>query len=230
MSADALVEVTFEVAALSMESSPYTFYAAIDVFDAIRESNEFNNTAWETVEVCGDLLSTEVADGFDNDCDGLRDEGLGLSADPDDALRLLRALQRRARLEAAPLVYALPRIFAPTAREYPARLVSVDGDFVGRPENPERGERARRSAGVELLAAARDTDPGSSLTLVDWDGDDLRSGDRVSFRDPRGDFVVAEGGGGGRVMIRAEYHERERLFTVVKLDDRRARGDNRSRS
>lgn len=225
MSGDALAEVTFEVPAVAMVSSPYTFYVAIDVLDAIRESNEFNNTAWKRVEVCGDPQSTEVADGFDNDCDGMSDEGLGLSAEPDDALRLLRAVQRNARLDAAPLVYALPHIFAPASREHRARLVSEDGDFVGRPASRGRGRRARRRPRAELSVAAAETDPGSSLTLVDWNGGDLRSGDMVSFRDPQGDFVVAEGGGGGRVVTRAEYHERERLFTVVKLDAPGARGD-----
>jgi hypothetical protein len=225
MSGDSLAEVTFEVPAVAMASSPYTFYAAIDVLDAIRESNEFNNTAWERVEVCGDPQFTEVADGFDNDCDGMRDEGLGLSADPDDALRLWRALQRRARLDAAPLLYALPRIFAPAPREHPARLVSENGDFVGRPANPRGGRRAGRRPRLELSAAAVQTDPGSSLTLIDWNGDDLRSGDLVSFRDPQRDFIVAVAGGGGRVLTRAEYHEPERLFTVVKLDAPGAGGD-----
>lgn len=225
MGGDALVEVTFEVPAVAMASSPYTFYAVVDVLDALRESNEFNNTAWERVEVCGDPLSAEVEDGFDNDCDGMRDEGLGLSADPDDALRLLRALQRRAQLDAAPLLYALPRPFAPAPREHPARLVSEEGDFVGRPANPGGGRRAGRGPRPELSAAAVQTDPGSSLTLIDWNGDDLRSGDRVSFRDPHGDFIVAVAGGGGRVLTRGEYHERERLFTIVKLDASSARGD-----
>ncbi len=224
MSADELVEVTFQVRGVAMRSSPYTFYAVVDAFDALLESNESNNTAWERVEVCGDPSSAEVEDGFDNDCDGMKDEGLGLSADPDDALRLLRALQRRAQLDAVPLLYALPRLFAPAARQRPARLVSEDGDFVGRPASG--GGRAGRGLRPELSAAAVQTDPGSSLTLIDWNGDDLRSGDRVSFRDPQGDFIVAEGGGGGRVVTRAEYHERERLFTVVKLDAAGASGDH----
>ncbi len=226
MSADALVEVTFEVRGVAMGSSPYTFYAVVDAFDALLESNESNNTAWKRVDVCGDPLSTEVEDGFDNDCDGMRDEGLGLSADPDDALRLLRALQRRAQLDAVPLLYALPRLFAPGPRERPARLVSEDGDFVGRPVSTVGGGRAGRGTRPELSAVGVQTDPGTSLTLFDWNGDDLRSGDRVSFRDPQGDFIVAEGGGGGRVVIRSEYHERERLFTVVKLDAPGASGDH----
>ena len=226
MSADERVEVTFQVRDMAMRSSPYTFYAVVDAFDALLESNESNNTAWKRVDVCGDPLSVEVEDGFDNDCDGMRDEGLGLSADPDDAVRLLRVLQRRARLDAAPLVYALPRMFAPTPRQRPARLISEGGDFVGRPASRRGRRRARRGPGVELSVAATATDRGSFLTLVDWNGDDLRSGDKVSFRDQQGEFLVAEGGGGGRVVTRAQYHERERLFTVVKLDAPGASGDH----
>jgi hypothetical protein len=222
LGADARVEVTFEVAALAMASSPYTFYAVVDVFDALLESNESNNTAWEMVDVCGAPLSAEVQDGFDNDCDGMSDEGLGLSADPDDALRMLRALRRRARFDAVPLLYALPRPFAPAPRERLALLASEDGDFVSRPANAGGGRRGPRA---ELSASAAETDPRSSLTLVDWNGDELRSGDMVSFRDLQGDFVVAEGGGGGRVLTSTEYHERERLFTLVKLDASGARGD-----
>jgi hypothetical protein len=211
---DELTEVAFEVSSVAMEASPYTFYAAVDVLDAVREANESDNTAWVRVPVCGDPQAPETADGFDNDCDGMIDEELGLPADPSAALRMLRTLQQRARFDAAPLVYALPRIFAPAARERKVRLASEEGGFVGRPLPPPR--RRARARPPELSAALGEDDPAATLTLVDHDGADLRSGDRVSLRDARGEAIVAVAGGGGLVLTSRVHHERAALFTIIK--------------
>jgi hypothetical protein len=215
--ADERVEITLTMPVVKMAASPYTFYAVVDAFDAVRESDELNNTAWERVAVCGSPQSAEVVDGFDNDCDGMSDEGLGLPPDAGEALRQLRAVQRQARLDAAPLIFTLPRLFAVSPVEHAARVVSQNGGLVGRA--PLTG-RARRRGGTEELGAALPGDsPRSLLALTDWNGGELHSGDLVSFRLPDGDTIVAEGDGGARLRAQALFRERERLLTIIKLEE-----------
>ena len=56
-------------------------------------------------------------------------------------------------------------------------------------------------------AALEEDDPAALLSLLDWNGGDLVSGDLISLRDEGGAYVVAEGGGGGLLVSRAEYRE-----------------------
>lgn len=232
MGADALVEVSFEVPAVSMASSPYTFYAMIDIFDTIEEADESNNTNWRRVAVCGDPQGVEVADGFDNDCDGLADEGLGLSAAADDALEMLRVMQRQAAIDSEPLVYALPWFPEGFARRRTVRLASEEGQFIVPPapsssprrgggRGGERGDRRGPPAALpvgDLLATGTEEDPTAAFTLIDWNGGDLESGDPISLQDRDGNFVVVDVMRDGRLMTRTESRRRERLFTLIKLD------------
>ncbi len=199
---DALAEVTFEVPAVTLDASPYTFFATVDVLGEVDEDDKANNTAWERLSVCEGPDVVEAADGFDNDCDGMTDEGIGETADPAAALRMLRALQRQAALDGVLLIYATPRLFAPDPVEYAAQLQSEEGPFLG----------VRN--GTDVSADFAEDAPETQLRLVDWNGGDLRSGDLVSLRARRA-FVVAEGGGGGRLIARDRFRERERLLSVV---------------
>ena len=237
--ADALVEISFEVPKVAMASSPYTFFVMVDVFDAIEESDESNNTAWLRVAVCGDPEGIEVADGLDNDCDGLADEGLGLSASAGEALEMLREARRRAAFDAAPLAYATPRLPEGFALRRAIRLASEEGPFViaaeAPPEPAPGGRRGRGQGGRgggrapqaqvraphagDLSATGGPEEPAAQLTLTDWNGDDLISGDPVSLQDRDGLFVVAEVMRDGRLVTSAESRQRERLFTIIKIDD-----------
>ncbi len=240
MGADALIEVSFEVPGVSMASSPYTFYAMIDIFDTIEEADESNNTNWRRVAVCGDPQGVEVADGFDNDCDGLTDEGLGLSAAADDALEMLRAMQRQAAIDSVPLVYALPRFPEGFARRRTVRLASEEGQFIVRPapsSSPRgaggrgggRGGRRGPPAALlvgDLSATGTEEDPDAELTLIDWNGSDLVSGDPISLQDRDGNFFVVDFRRDGRLMTRAPSRQRERLFTLIKLGGSAAIADS----
>lgn len=242
MGADELVEVSFEVPGVSMASSPYTFYAMIDVLDTIEEANESNNTNWQRVAVCGDPQGVEVADGFDNDCDGLADEGLGLSAAAADALEMLRAMQRQAAIDSVPLVYAIPRFPEGFARRRTVWLASEEGQFIVPPaplpgppggagagaERGGEGSGGRGNRGArrgppgalpvgELSATGTEEDPGAELTLVDWNGSDLVSGDLISLQDRDGNFFVADARRDGRLVTRTESSQSERLFRLIKL-------------
>ena len=231
MGPDALVEVSFEVPRVSMASSPYTFYAMIDVFDAIEEADEWNNTAWQRIAVCGDPQGVEVVDGFDNDCDGLTDEGLGLPAAADDALEMLRAVRRQAALDSVPLVYATPRLPEGVARRRAVRLASEEGQFIVPPapqsspgrgggRGGQRGGRRGQPAALlvgDLSATGTEEDPAAEFTLIDWNGGDLVSGDPISLQDGDGNVVVVDVMRDGRLMTRTESHRLERLFTLIKL-------------
>ena len=233
---DVLVEVSFEVPRVSMALSPYTLYAMIDVFDAIKEADESNNTAWLRIAVCGDPQGTEVADGFDNDCDGLIDESVGLSAAADDALEMLRAVRRQAALDSVPLVYATPRLPEGFARRRAVRLASEEGQLVVPPAPPPSGlppggrrgggrgaqRGGRRGQPAALLVGALSAtgtveDPAAVFTLIDWNGGDLASGDPISLQDRDGNFVVIDVLRDGRLVTRAESRPSERLFTLIKL-------------
>ncbi len=203
---DALTEVTFELPAVSIGASPYTFFATVDLEDDIDEEDELDNTTWERVAVCETPDSKELADGIDNDCDGLTDEGLGPSTEPGSALRMLRVLQRQAALDSVLLIYSTADLFAPDPVEYGARFESEEGNFIG----------VRNRPGSELTATFAEDAPDAQLGLVDWNGGELESGDLVSVR-IRGDYIVAEGGGGGRVLARPRFRERERLFSLLRV-------------
>jgi hypothetical protein len=214
LAADAVTEVEFQVPRVAMTASPYTFFATIDRDDAVREADESNNTAWRRVDVCGGPDRVEVADGFDNDCDGMTDEELGLPAAPETAISMLRALQRRALLDSAPLLYALPRLFAPAPVTRAVQLASEEGDFVGRPL-PGPGRRRTAGGDEDVIAALPQEYAGSLLQLVDQNGGALRSGDPIVLRDARGETIIASAGGGRRVLVRAPYRLQEELFTVI---------------
>ncbi len=223
---DELVEVSFEVPGVSMASSPYIFYAKIDVLDAIEEADEWNNMNWLRVAVCGDPQGVEVADGFDNDCDGLTDEGLGLSAAADDALEMLRLAQRRAALDSVPLLYAIPRFPEGFARRRTVQLASEEGQLVVPPAPPppggRRGGGRRGQSGAllvgDLSATGTEEDPAAELTLIDWNGSDLVSGDPISLQDRDGNFVVVDARRAGRLMTRTASGQSERLIRLIKLD------------
>lgn len=217
MGPDAIAEVTFEVPDVALSASPYTFFAVVDVDDVVREADETNNTAWRRMAVCGGPDSAEIADGFDNDCDDMIDEELGLPADPAAAVRMLEAMRRRALSDAAPLVYALPEPFAPSPIEREVRLRTEEGDFVGRAPTAARRARGKQAERAELSATMGPSDAWAALTLTDWNGELLRSGDPVSFRDAHGETLVAVAGGGGRMVTRTVFRSRERLLTIVKV-------------
>jgi hypothetical protein len=245
LAGDGLAEVGFELAGIELAASPYTFFAAIDVHNAIGEANEAGNAFWKRLGVCEGPAAVEVADGRDNDCSGLIDDGLDLSADPAVALGLLRQAQQRAARDRVPLAWALPQLFAPLVRFRNARLQSEEGGWVGS-MSAGAGPGARGAAGVPpgaqagggrgagagrrarapgiasgaqvLRAAAAAGDPGADWTLVDWSGGELESGDLISLRRREGDFVIVEAAGDGLLGLAATWFTRQRLFTVVKLD------------
>ena len=248
LAGDGLAEVGFELAGVELAGSPYTFFAAIDVHDAIEEANEAGNAFWKRLGVCEGPAAVEVADGHDNDCNGLIDDGLDLSADPAVALRLLRQAQQRAARDRVPLAWALPELFAPLVRSRKARLQSEEGGWIGAasgsvspaagaggapgvPPGAQAGGGRGAGAGGRgagapgivpgaqvLRAAAAAGDPGADWTLVDWSGGELESGDLISLRRPAGDFVIFEAAGDGLLGLAATWFASQRLFTVVKLD------------
>jgi len=214
LAADAVAEVVFQVPQMEMTASPYTFFAVIDRDDVVREADESNNTAWRRIDVCGAPDRAELADGFDNDCDGMIDEEIGLPADPETAIAMLRVLQRRALFDSAPLLYALPRVFAPAPVTRAVRLASEEGGFVGRPL-PGPGRRRIATGDEDVIAALPENYAGSLLQLIDENGGALRSGDPVVLRDARGETIIASAGGGRRVLVRAPYRLQEELFTII---------------
>jgi len=211
---DGLAELEFQVPSVQLSATPYTFFAKVDVDNAIREADETNNTAWQRAAVCGGGDGVEVADGFDNDCDGMIDEETGLPADPSVAVSMLRELQRRNALDAVPLVYALARPFAPAPVRYRVQLASEEGDFVG-PPLPQPGGRRRDAGEQEVVAQLPQEYAGARLELLDWNGGGLASGDLVSLRDARGETIIAGAGGGARVLVRTPFRMQEELFTLV---------------
>jgi hypothetical protein len=205
---DGLTEVSFEVAGVELEQTPYTFYAMVDAGGAIDERDETDNGFWERFDVCDAPGAAERPDGYDNDCDGIVDDGLGLPPDTAAAVRMLRQMQRQASLDRIPLVVAVAGVFAPFVEEHPVRISRRADAWLGEVEG----------ATPSFRAALSEDDPAARLTLIDWTGGELRSGDVISLRNGRGDWVVAEGGGGGPVVSRPEYREPERLFTIVRAD------------
>jgi len=214
---DGRAVVSFEVPTVAMTGSPYTFYAMVDARDAVRESDETNNTAWARATVCGTTQTAEQADGFDNDCDGMVDEELGLQVGPAAAVGMLRALRQQARRDGVPLVFSLPRPFAPAPVEHAARLVSAGGDLVGPTIPPPSARRGPPPAETEIGAALQEADPVAQLTLIDWDGGALRSGDLISLRTAWGELIIAGAGGGRRVLTRTPHHVRAPFFTLVAV-------------
>ena len=221
LGADELAEVTFDLFGIDLDSSPYQFFAKVDVFDAVEEADEFNNTVWERVQVCGAPEFSERPDGFDNDCDGMIDDGLGLPADPEIALQLLRRLQQQAIADSVPLVYALPRLVAPFAAETAVRLARPDGAYWGlaMQGGARRARRRKNLAQTEISTALRLEDPGSVLTLVDWNGGDVGSGDMISLRAADDRWIVVGGRGATTVVPRSDFFESSRLFTVVLIEE-----------
>ena len=204
---DELAEVTFEVTGIELERTPYTFFAAVDVGGAIEEFSETDNRFWERVDVCGAPGLGEEPDGFDNDCNGMVDDGLSLPMDTAAAVRMLRQMQRQANLDRVPLIYGLAGIFAPFVEESRVRISRRSDAWLGNVAD----------ATPSFRAALEEDDPAALLSLLDWNGGDLVSGDLISLRDEGGAYVVAEGGGGGLLVSRTEYRESERLFTMVKI-------------
>lgn len=224
LGADELAEVTFDLFGIDLDSSPYQFFAKVDVFDAVEEANEFNNTIWERVPVCGSPEFSERPDGFDNDCDGMVDEELGLAAGSETALQMLRRLQRQATADSVALVYALPRIAAPFVAETAVRLappgelywgLATEADVRGA-DVPEVGTRAEISTSLQL------DDPGNVLTLVDWNGGDVDSGDVISLRVADDRWIVVGGSRTTTVVPRNDFFESWRLFTVVLIEEEAA--------
>jgi len=231
LAGDGLAEVGFELAGIELAASPYTFFAAIDIHDAIEEANEGGNAFWKRLGVCEGPAAVEVADGRDNDCNGLIDDGLDLPADPAVALRLLRQAQQRAARDRVPLAWALPKLFAPLVRSAGVSPAAGAGGAPGVPPGAQAGGgrgagaggRAAGAPGIVpgaqvLRAAAAAGDPGADWTLVDWSGGELESGDLISLGRPAGDFVIVEAAGDGLLGLAAAWFASQRLFTVVKLD------------
>ena len=151
----------------------------------------------------------EVCDEIDNDCDELIDEGLGLPPDARETLRMLRELQRQAAEDSVPVVWGLADAFGPFASELEVSLRTREGRYLRAVASERQRLRADRDrANVDEL-----------FELIDWNGGDLEHGDLVSLRTWTGSFVLAEAGGGGAVSTGSLYHERERLFLVLKLQD-----------
>ncbi|MFQ5742900.1 MAG: CARDB domain-containing protein [Acidobacteriota bacterium] len=208
MAADELKKVTFEVTGLRMSRSPYLFSAMIDADGRVAESNEANNVLWERVAVCGGAAEIEVGDGFDNDCDGLIDEGLQVAGGSEWAIKELERRRRTRRLDQVPLVFALARPFFPYALAHPARLVAGQGQYVG----------ARATGDRRLRAARKAAGRQQGLVLLDLDGGGLESGDLISLRADGGrSWVVADGGGGGEVHVRSGDAGRARVFVLLKV-------------
>jgi len=88
---------------------------------------------------------------------------------------------------------------------------------VGPAPAPPGGRRDVRPAETEIGAALQESDPAAELTLVDWNGGLLRSGDLVSLRTAWGDLVIAGAGGGRRVVTRSPHHIRAPFFTLVAV-------------
>jgi len=204
---DGLVQVTFDVTGVELEKTPYTFFAAVDIGGVIEEFSEADNAFWERFDVCGAPGLTEEPDGFDNDCDGMVDDGLGLPMDTAAAVRLLRQMQRQADLDRVPLIHALAAVFAPFAEERSVRISRRPDEWLGNVAD----------ATPSFRAALEEDDPAARLSLRDWNGGVLESGDLISMRSQSGAWIVAEGGGGGLLVGRSEYREPERLFTIVKI-------------
>jgi len=204
---DGLAQVTFEVAGVELERTPYTFFAAVDTGGVVEEFSETDNTFWLRVDVCGALGLVEEPDGFDNDCNGMVDDGIGLPVDTAVAVNMLRQMQRQAELDRVPLIHGLAEVFAPLVEQSPVRISRRADAWLGNVAD----------ATPSFRAALEEEAPAARLFLLDWNGGELLSGDVISLRTQRGDFVVAEGGGGGLLVSRSEYREPERLFTIVKI-------------
>lgn len=218
---DELAEVTFDLFDIDIDASPYRFFAKVDVFDVIEEADEFNNTAWERVQVCGSPEFGERPDGFDNDCDGMVDEGLGLAADPEIALQMLRRLQQQALADSVPLVYALSRLAAPFATETAVRLSGPSGLYWGLATS-RAGRRARNSETVrqaEISTSLQRRNRRNVLALVDWNGGELENGDLISLRVADGRWIVVGGRRVPSVVPRSDFFEPSRLFTIVLVEE-----------
>ena len=222
LGADELAEITFDLlVGIDLDSSPYQFFAKVDVFDEVEEADESNNTSWARVQVCGSPEFSERPDGLDNDCDGMIDEGLGLAADPEIALQMLRRLQQQAIADSVPLVYALPRLVAPFAAETAVRLARPGGAYWGLATyaDPTGAAIPTTAARAEIRASLQLDDPGNVLTLVDWNGGDLESGDMISVRVADDRWIVVGGRRATTLVPGSDFFESSRLFTVVLIEE-----------
>ncbi len=222
LGADELAEVTFDLRlGIDLDSSPYQFFAKVDVFNEVEEADESNNTAWKRVQVCGSPESSERLDGLDNDCNGMIDDGLGLPADPEIALQMLRRLQQQALADSVPLVYALPRLVAPFAVESAVRLSAAGGAYWGlatRGDATADAEIPTTATQTEIRASLQLDDPGNVLTLVDWNGGDVESGDMISLRVVDDRWIVVGGRRATTVAPRRDFFESSRLFTILLIE------------
>ena len=226
LGADELAEITFDLlVGIDLDSSPYQFFAKVDVFDEVEEADESNNTAWERVQVCGSPEFSERPDGLDNDCNGMIDDGLGLAADPEIALQMLRRLQQQAIADSVPLVYALPRLVAPFATETAVRLARPGGAYWGLATDPDTtgaDDPEMDAPQAEIRTSLQLDDPGNVLTLVDWNGGDVEGGDMISLRVVDDRWIVVGGRRATRLVPGSDFFESSRLFTVVLIEEEAA--------
>lgn len=210
IAADALETVSFVIAEVRAECSPYELVVAVDVDNDIEESREEDNVAARRLVGCPEAAGEEVWDGIDNDCDGEIDEEVW----PDDRReRLLRmqAEQRRALRQLLPLVFGVAEPVAPYSVRYGVRLRASTGDYV----------TAERGGGGAVKADRQVAGAWQELTLIDHDGGDLVSGDTVSLRAPDGvHWLAAPGGGGGGLHGRSGEYGRARLFVLLRAGGR----------